>query len=55
MAAAPRLGCPTLRPEFEDAVGKYSAFGQNPMMSALFFAMLSCRGNASGQSMDIHC
>ncbi len=39
--------------EFEDAVGKYSAFGQNLMMSALFIAMLIRRGNVNGQSMYI--
>ncbi len=39
--------------EFEDTVGKYTAFGQSLMMSALFIAMLIRRGNVNGQSMYI--
>ena len=39
--------------EFEDTVGKYSAFGMNLMMSVQFIAMLIRRGNVNGQSMYI--
>jgi hypothetical protein len=39
--------------EFSDWDGKYSAFGQNLMMSILFIAMLLKRQNLSGQSIYI--
>jgi len=47
------LGVYLVTLEFEDTVGKYSAFGTNLMMSALFIAMLIRRGNVNGQSMYI--
>jgi hypothetical protein len=43
----------TVSIEFNDLQGKYSAFGQNFMMSALFIVLLFKRGNASGQSVYI--
>lgn len=39
--------------ELRDAIGWYSAFGQNLMMSALFVAMLLRRDSARGQSVAI--
>jgi hypothetical protein len=39
--------------EFNDSDGKYSAFGQNLMMSILFIAMLLKRKDVSGQSIYI--
>ena len=39
--------------EFKDWDGKYSAFGQNLMMSVLFIAMLLQRRDVSGQSVYI--
>ena len=36
--------------EFDDAEGKYTAFGQNLMMSILFVAMLLRRDSLDGQS-----
>ncbi len=39
--------------EFQDWDGKYSAFGQNLMMSVLFVSMLLRRNNVSGQSIYI--
>lgn len=39
--------------EFADWDGKYTAFGQNLMMSILFIAMLLKRQNLSGQSIYI--
>ena len=39
--------------EFDDMDGKYAAFGQNLMMSALFIALLLRRGDVTGQSMYI--
>jgi len=39
--------------EFKDFEGKYAAFGQNLMMSALFISLLTRRGNLSGQSIYI--
>ena len=39
--------------EFDDFEGKYAAFAQNLMMSALFIAMLLRRGNVNGQSIYI--
>ena len=39
--------------EFNDFEGKYAAFSQNLMMSALFISLLLSRGNSSGQSIYI--
>lgn len=39
--------------EFQDWVGKYSAFGQNLMMSILFISMLLKRDDLRGQSIWI--
>lgn len=39
--------------EFNDFEGKYAAFSQNLMMSGLFIALLSRRGNLRGQSIYI--
>jgi hypothetical protein len=39
--------------EFDDQHGKYTAFGQNFMMSVLFITMLVSRGNVAGQSVYI--
>jgi len=39
--------------EFRDLMGKYSAFGQNFMMSVLFVTMLANRNNVKGQSIYI--
>ena len=39
--------------EFKDWYGKYAAFGQNLMMSALFVTMLVKRNSAAGQSLFI--
>ena len=39
--------------ELDDMDGKYAAFGQNLMMSALFIALLLRRGDVAGQSMYI--
>lgn len=39
--------------EFNDFHGKYSAFGQNFMMSVLFIGMLAQRGSSRGQSLYI--
>jgi hypothetical protein len=39
--------------EFRDAIGWYTAFGQNLMMSVLFVAMFLRRGSAKGQSIPI--
>lgn len=39
--------------EFKDWYGKYAAFGQNLMMSALYVAMLVRRDSVAGQSLYI--
>ena len=39
--------------EFNDYLGKYTAFGQNLMMSILFIHLLVRRSNSSGQSLVI--
>jgi hypothetical protein len=39
--------------EFRDAIGWYTAFGQNLLMSTLFVAMLLRRGDVRGQSVYI--
>lgn len=39
--------------EFDDWDGAYSAFGQNLLMSVLFWAMLRVRGSPRGQSVSI--
>ena len=39
--------------KFEDRQGKYTAFGQNFIMSLLFITMLLSRGDVSGQSIYI--
>lgn len=39
--------------EFDDAIGWYTAFGQNLMMSVLFVHLLLRRGHRGGQSMGI--
>jgi len=39
--------------EFDDPMGRYAAFGQNLLMSALFLAMLHHRGSLAGQSPAI--
>ena len=39
--------------ELNDFEGKYAAFSQNLMMSALFISLLLSRGNSSGQSIYI--
>jgi hypothetical protein len=39
--------------EFKDWNGKYAAFGQNLMMSALFVTMLIKRNSVAGQSLYI--
>jgi len=43
----------TMTIEFKDWDGKYSAFGQNLMMSILFIVLLLKRNGLSGQSMYI--
>ena len=52
LAAAP-VAILVISAEFDDPMGRYAAFGQNLVMSALFLAMLYHRGSAAGQSLAI--